>query len=123
MRVRDEAIWAKWRKNNEGEPYGAAIMRFAEQWADLMESRLDATASNLRAIAQECCTEVDARPGFGITGFMYSAAVSVLASCWVHGEALRRWHNSANQINGEGDRANARGGVLNTAVLSVETSK
>ncbi|MDA8315367.1 MAG: hypothetical protein M0010_09365 [Actinomycetota bacterium] len=45
------------------------------------------------------------------------AAVSVLASCWVHGEELRRWHNLDTQIGTEGEKANASGGVLNPALL------
>jgi hypothetical protein len=43
--------------------------------------------------------------------------VSCLAKCWVHGEALRRWHNKETQLKDEGDKANEEGGVLNPAVL------
>jgi hypothetical protein len=43
----------------------------------------------------------------------------MLAKCWLHGEALRRWHNKDTQIGTEGDRANERGGVLNPAMLSI----
>ena len=51
---------------------------------------------------------------------MYGAAVSTLVAVWEHGEALRRWHNLKTQIGNEGERANASGGVLNPALLTVE---
>ena len=43
----------------------------------------------------------------------------MLAQCWVHGEALRRWHNRDTQIGTEGDKANESGGVLNPALLTI----
>ena len=49
---------------------------------------------------------------------MYGAAVFVLATCWEHGEELRRWHNVVTQIGTEGEEANKNGGVLNPALLS-----
>lgn len=55
----------------------------------------------------------------GITGFMYGAAVSVLSGVWKHGEGLRRWHNLKTQIGNEGEKANAKGTVLNPAILDV----
>lgn len=55
----------------------------------------------------------------GITGFMYGCAVRILASCWRHGEELRRWHNVKYQIGTEGEEANERGGVLNPALLTI----
>ena len=68
-------------------------------------------------VANECSNEADTE---GITGFMYGAAVSVLASCWEHGEELRRWHNLKTQIRDEGEKANESGGVLNPALLNIE---
>jgi len=47
----------------------------------------------------------------GITEFMYGAAVSILSSCWAHGEKLRVWHNK--KYNHEG------AGVVNPAILTV----
>ena len=48
----------------------------------------------------------------------YGCAVSTLAACREHGEALRRWHNLRMQIDTEGARANESGGVLHPALLS-----
>jgi len=55
----------------------------------------------------------------GITGFMYGCAVAILAKVWVHGEALRRWHNLKTQLRDEGEKANESGGVLNPALLNL----
>lgn len=110
------ADYASWRAKND-DPYGSACFMFAAAWADLMEPEIEAGAK-IEDIADRCCTEADRR--FGVTGFMYSMAVQILAVHWVHGEALRLWHNIKNQIGNEGERANATPGVcLNTAVLSI----
>ncbi len=72
------------------------------------------------ATVEGCAKEVSSLADIeGITGFMYGCAVSTLAVCWIHGEALRRWHNKDMQIGTEGDKANETGGVLNPALLSV----
>jgi hypothetical protein len=47
----------------------------------------------------------------------------VLASCWEHGEELRRWHNLKTQIRDEGEKANESGGVLNPALLNIEAGE
>ena len=49
--------------------------------------------------------------GEGITGFMYGAAVSILADCWKYGEQLRKIHNKNYGVESEG--------VVNPAVLTV----
>jgi hypothetical protein len=53
---------------------------------------------------------------------MYGAAVSVLSSCWEHGEELRRWHNLDVQIHDEGEKANETGAVLNPAIMCIGKS-
>lgn len=98
--------WNDWKaKNTDG--YGAAIFEYAENWAKLMQVEMK---SGKKLV--ECAEPTSFQLGFlGITGFMYGAAVSILAKCWKHGEDLRKWHNK--EYNREGD------GVVNPAVLSV----
>lgn len=48
----------------------------------------------------------------GITGFMYSFAVSILSQCWKYGEYLRKWHNQEYSYDGMG--------VVNPAVMSLK---
>lgn len=121
MKLKDEDGWKRSREANT-DPNGKAALDFAEAWADEMEARMEAGAK-LEDIAEESSMEVDSRPGFGITGFMYGFAVSLLAQCWEHGEELRRWHNLDVQIGTEGEEANRTGGTLNPALLNVQWTK
>jgi ferric-dicitrate binding protein FerR (iron transport regulator) len=92
MTVRDPAAWQRWQDANH-DPYGAAILRYAETWARLMEARLLA-GDALADIAERTSQTADNE---GITGFMYSCAKRILASYWQHGEELRRWHELTTQ--------------------------
>jgi hypothetical protein len=119
MKITDQAGWDKGYKNNADDAYGRCCFDYARAWAEEMEARM-AKGETLAACADAASHDVDRRPGFGITGFMYNMAVSILARCWVHGDELRRWHNLQTQIGDEGERANASGGVLNPALMTVE---
>ena len=114
MKIVNQDIYDEWVRNNQDE-YGGGIIRYAINWADIMESKIS-NGEELENIAEQSSFDADTE---GITGFMYGAAVSVLASCWEHGEELRRWHNVVTQIGTEGEEANKNGGVLNPALLSI----
>jgi hypothetical protein len=107
-----EADWRTFAEANQ-DPYGSAVVRFADKWARLMQVRLRA-GGKLDEIADAASHDADDE---GITGFMYGCAVSLLSRCWERGEALRQWHNLKTQIGDEGERANESGGVLNPALL------
>jgi hypothetical protein len=113
---RDEAKWQEGVADQKGDGYGLGVYGFAEAWARLMQQKI-AEGKKLADVADGCCSLAD--KNYGITGFMYGCAVSVLSHCWKHGEELRRWHNLKTQIKDEGERANDSGGVLNPALLSV----
>lgn len=97
------------------DPYGSAIIRYAVNWANIMESKMS-NGEKLEDIAEKTSHDADTE---GITGYMYGAAVSILANCWVHGERLRKWHNIDTQLGTEGEEANTGNGVLNPALLSI----
>lgn len=109
-----EALWAKGLANNQ-DPYGNAIYRYASEWATRMEQEI-AKGRSVEEIADRTSHEADTE---GITGFMYGAAVATIAHLWIHGEALRRWHNLKTQIRNEGERANETGVVLNPAIITI----
>ncbi len=109
-----QADWEEGLKNNQ-DPYGHRCYTYAADWAHLMELHMSEGAT-LAECAKQTSHDADTD---GITGFMYGCAVSILAACWEHGEALRRWHNVDTQIGDEGERANADGSVLNPALLCV----
>lgn len=100
----------KWRDGlgNNADPYGSAIYAYAETWARVMEARI-ASGYTVEGCAADASHVADAD---GITGFMYGAAVSVLAATWIHGEALRRWHNAKYGQGGDG--------VVNPAILVID---
>ncbi len=112
-----EAGKEKWQAfaDNNLDPYGAAVVRYAENWARLMQAKLKCGA-RLEDIAEASSGEADTE---GISGFMYGAAVSMLSQCWIHGEGLRVWHNLKTQVGNEGEKANKSGGVLNPALLHI----
>lgn len=114
MRLRDPEAWRQFVANNS-DPYGSGVVRYAERWADEMETEMKGGKA-LADVADPTSHSADTE---GITGFMYGCAVSTLAAVWEHGEELRRWHNLKTQIHDEGERANAEGGVLNPAVLVI----
>jgi hypothetical protein len=114
MTLADAEGWGKAKAANS-DPYGGAVMTYADRWARMMEARM-AKGERIADIADECSHLADEE---GITGFMYGAAVSTLARVWKHGEALRMWHNLKTQIGTEGEKANESGGVLNPALLNI----
>jgi hypothetical protein len=101
MTLRDEEAFRRYIDVNT-DPYGAAITKYADLWARLMEGRMS-NGDTLEGCAEEASQIADNE---GITGFMYGAAVGFLAQCWIHGEELRRWHNLKTQIGDEGEKAN-----------------
>jgi hypothetical protein len=114
MKLKDPEGWAKHKAANT-DPYGNAILTYAERWADLMEEHL-ANGEKLEDFAQKTSHEADIE---GITGYMYGAAVASLSMVWENGEELRRWHNLKTQIGNEGEKANESGGVLNPALINI----
>ena len=109
-----EPEWAAGLAKN-ADPYGRGVYCFASEWATRMEAAI-ATGETVEACAKRTSREADDE---GITGFMYGCAVGILAAWWVHGETLRRWHNLDTQIHDEGEKANAKGTVLNPALLNI----
>ena len=108
IKLSDVDGWNQWRDKNK-DPYGKCCFDYAESWAKLMQVEIDKGKT-----VRDCAEETSHQLGFyGITGFMYGAAVSILSSCWLHGEELRKWHNK--EYNHEGD------GVVNPAILTLKT--
>jgi hypothetical protein len=116
MKLKNPEGWQKTLDANT-DPYGRRCCTYAEDWANLMEARM-AKGEKLEDVADPTSHEADTD---GITGFMYGAAVSILSQVWEYGEQLRIWHNLKTQIGDEGERANRTGGVLNPALLNIDT--
>lgn len=117
MQFKDDASRQNWEKGlaNNQDPYGNACYQYASEWATRMEFEI-AKGGKIKDIAKRTSNEADDE---GITGFMYGCAVNILAGAWLHGEALRLWHNLDTQIGTEGEKANEAGTVLNPAILNI----
>lgn len=129
MRIKagEESEYARYVEMNSTDAYSKAVVDYTERWATLMEQSIPADATDAMVLGwlvrddngKRTSHDADAE---GITGFMYGCAVSALAAFWLHGEALRRWHNKETQFGDEGDRANESGGVLNPAIIEIPIS-
>lgn len=106
MEFSDTEGWEKTTANNK-DGYGSGIVRYAENWAKLMQLEIG-NGKKLTEVADHASHEADTE---GITGFMYGAAVQILSHCWIHGEDLRKWHNKDYGHKGDG--------VINPAILTV----
>jgi hypothetical protein len=118
MTFKDQSAKEGWLKGvaNNQDPYGNACYQYASEWATRMEQAI-ANGGKIAEIAKPTSHDADDE---GITGFMYGCAVNILAKVWIHGEALRLWHNLDTQIGTEGERANESGGILNPALINIE---
>ena len=115
-----EQAYADWIKAQSGDPYGERIFSYAEDWANLLEKQMAKSGDDPKTVIEKYADSFSHLADTdGITGFMYGAAVSVLAKAWVHGDLLRRWHNIKTQIRDEGEKANESGGTLNPALLNI----
>ena len=106
MKIKDIQAYENWKANNT-DPYGLAIFRYAERWANMMEERI-ANGEKIENIAETLSFKANEE---GITGFMYGCAVKILSECWECGEELRKWHNEKYDYIGDG--------VVNPAVLKI----
>ena len=105
---------------NKDAGYGEAVSVFAVLWATLMEVSILFEKKPVAEIAEQAEKQADALMGrYGMTGFQYGCAVSLLAQVWEYGEELRCWHNLRTQIGNEGEKANTTGGILNPALLNL----
>ena len=117
VEIIDQKEYDDWKDNQKGEGrgYGLACFAYAEGWAKLLQKEFaernieNPDVTCMVAHAENCSKQVDF---MGITGAMYGMAVAILAKCWKHGEALRKWHNK------EWGHENSEG-VVNPAMFTI----
>lgn len=112
MQVKNQAVYDSWKaaQGNDVMDIGAAIFRYAEQWANLMEQAM-ADDKPLADVWKDLSHTADTE---GITGWMYGSAAKVLAVCWEHGDELRRLHNAHYDPKGDLDDK----GIINPAIIT-----
>lgn len=116
LTLRDPEGWQKAVEANK-DPYGGAVIVYAEKWARIMEARMKQMPGVTVAECAEAASHL--ADDDGITGFMYGAAVSTLAQVWIHGEELRRWHNRQYMTEEKARAADESGGTVNPAILTI----
>ena len=109
--------WKKYEDSNQDD-YGKACVDVAREVMRLLDEREGAfDPHKLICEADDLALGDDG----GITGFMAGCIASMIAQCHSRGDEFRRAWNTHNQIGDEGDRANESGGVINPALLTIET--
>lgn len=99
MKIKNEKGYQEWVDAQNGHSYGLACFRYAEKWAELMESEI-AQGKEIKYIAERLSHQADTE---GITGFMYGVAVTILSNFWEYGAELRVWHNAKYNYDGDGE--------------------
>ena len=103
--------WNEFVEKNK-DPYGKAILIFANRWATLMEESMtngfnSLTDKQIENLSYKASDEVG-----GITGFMYGASIATLKNTWKYGKELNKWHNK------QYGKENADG-TVNPAILTI----
>jgi len=131
MQLTDEDGWnntVKLNTINDEDPYGKAILDYAERWANMFEQAATARAGGrswedisfdeeLSPIFEATSRAADTE---GITGAMYASAVSILSQVWEHGDVLVKWHNRQWIEDREAADAATAAGKLASPHVSVE---
>jgi hypothetical protein len=107
--------YAKYVELNSRDGYSKAVVSFGEAWANLMEE-LIALGREVKDIAEAASHEADTD---GITGYMYGTATSALSHFWIHGDALRAWHNRKYVPEEQAASADESGAVVNPAIVTI----
>ncbi|MHC4620377.1 MAG: hypothetical protein ACYTEQ_21720 [Planctomycetota bacterium] len=115
MAITKTEDWEKCVEINK-DPYGKACVDVARRVMEL----LDAEPGEFDPHKLICRADDDIDAG-GLTGFMAGCVAQMVSACHSRGEDFRRKWNLDSQIHDEGEKANESGGILNPAVLTVET--
>ena len=100
--------WENCKAINSKSDYSNCVIDYTILWAQYMEYLMAKHDKKLSDVWDMSSHLADI---YGITGFMYGCAVSILSSVWKYGEELRVQHNS--KYNHQGD------GVVNPAILTI----
>ncbi len=109
MEFKDEEGEKVWKQivKDYSKKYSKGIVEYARRWAKYMQKFI-AEGKTVGEIAKETSHDCDID---GISGFMYSEAINILAQCWKYGEELCKWHNKNYGYEGDG--------IVNPAKLTV----
>ena len=119
MPISNPEAFQKWEDNNK-DPYGKCCVDVAREVMRLLDLPEYANGFDTHEIICKADNNIDAG---GITGFMAGAVASMVSKCHSRGEEFRQKWNLDNQISHEGEKANESGGVLNPALLNIQSKE
>jgi hypothetical protein len=108
--------WDHYAEIND-DPYSKAVVDTARRVMEILDEEPDKKIDCRKLI----CRGDDESNAGGITGFMAGCVASIVSQFHSRGEEFRTAWNLENQIQTEGEEANKKGGVLNPALLTIET--
>lgn len=82
MKIKNKKEYQDWFDKNSNDPYGKRCFTYAEDWANMMESKLEQDGVLNKEIIEKFSNDADTD---GITGFMFGASKSILKECWIYG--------------------------------------
>ncbi len=101
--------WEESKAKNK-DPYGNAVVLVTEKVGEGLDMELSPEKAENYGVK-----------GSGITGFQAGCMAQWIAYFHPKGEEFRKWWNLKNQIKDEGEKANKKGGVLNPALMTIDT--
>ena len=84
-----EKEYQEYAETQKADDYSYAVIEYLEYWANKMEEGLE-QGKELKDIWHKASFGSD----LGITGFQHGYAALLLSKYWVHGEELRKLHNT-----------------------------
>lgn len=79
-----DLLWNDFKSRNQ-DPYGAAIVRYAENWAKLMQKELKSGAALTKEMVEKKRIDADVE---GVTGNMDHYATYLLIDAWLYGAKM-----------------------------------
>lgn len=116
MPIVDNELWQSWVDANQ-DPYGKYCVNVARQVMVILDEEPDEFDCHTIICRADEEIETD-----GLTGFMAGCVAQMVSETHSRGEEFRRKWNCHCQISDEGEKANESGGVLNPAVLSLNSA-
>lgn len=95
MEIIYKELYSNWKKMNN-DPYGAATFRYAENWANMMESEI-LKGKKLQNIAKDTSHKADTEL---ITNNQFGCALSILIYCWIYGKELKQIYSNSYSFKG-----------------------
>lgn len=101
--------WAALKKWSLPFSFARNVINFADAWGRMMQVKMSSGAT----VAEAAQATQQAAGRNIVTDDECVAAIRMLASCWIHGVDLRRWHNARYLSSDEFRGAEAQGSTFN----------